>query len=86
VGFELRTSQYAVKLKSTFFEAFASLASSGLLAKLVDRNSYSNPPIAGRAQFGCTKWGGLTASSHPISTVPSHGITAIATTPGSNTI
>ena len=29
-------------------------------------------------------WGGLTASSLPISTVPSHGITALATTPGSN--
>ena len=27
-------------------------------------------------------WGGLTASSLPISTVPSHGITALATTPG----
>jgi len=52
VGFELRTSRFAVKLKIHFFEAFAS-PSSGLLAKLVDQNSCSYPPLAGRAQCGC---------------------------------
>jgi len=51
VGFELRTSQFAVKLKSTFFKALLLLF--WPFAKLVDQNSYGYPPLAGRAQCGC---------------------------------
>ena len=49
VGFELRTSRFAVKLKSTFLNPFTS----DLLEKLVDCNRYSYPPPAGRAQCKC---------------------------------
>ncbi len=52
VGFELRTSRFAVKLKSTFFKAFASPLLA-FQAKLVHQNSYSYPPLAGRAHCGC---------------------------------
>ena len=51
VGFELRTSRFAVKVKIHCLSLC--FFSSGLSAKLVDRNSYSYPPPAGGAQCGC---------------------------------